>query len=243
MPTASSTQDQSLWSRFWRESGGQFDDVMEISTLAAARRLDHYYKFRASDSILDFGCGPAYLVKYLLFKNVKVTGADISKEVIKQNRTRYPGAEFVFIEDVTSVQDTLQNAIGEKRFDYVILLSVVQYFEDIARVSAVIAKLQKVLKPGGRLIVADVVNSKTSRLSDAAAAFFECFRKGRGMAFLRFIIRLLTSQYSSVARSQPLLVIDDPGIDSVASANGMRWKKLPQMSVHPSRASYELRLP
>lgn len=234
---SSSPQVHSAWSRFWKESGSQFDEVMEVSTWAAARRLDHHYRFNASNSILDFGCGPGYLVKYLLPTLVQITGADISMEVVEQNRIRYPGTQFIFIDDISS----LHNALGKRRFDYIILLSVVQYFGEIARVQEVVGELHKVLKPTGRLIIADVVNSKTSRLSDAAAAFFECLNRGRGLAFLRFIVRLLTSQYSTTVHSQPLLVIDDAGIESVASSNGMRWKKLPQMSVHPSRTSYELR--
>jgi 2-polyprenyl-3-methyl-5-hydroxy-6-metoxy-1,4-benzoquinol methylase len=234
--------DPGAWFRFWKGRVAHFDSVMEISTLAAARRLDQYFGFRKSHDVLDFGCGPGFLVKYFLQKDVKVTGIDINQDVIVKNRLHFPQAQFIHMDEgITSLREAMNEALGKKRFDFIILLSVVQYFDTADSVNKVVHLLQHLLKPSGRIIIADVYNSQTSRVRDGFAALLECIRHARGFAFLRFVLSILGREYRTIARRQPLLIVDEVMIEKIANANGLQWKKLPRMTVHPSRASYELR--
>lgn len=66
--------------------------------------------------ILDYGCGDGKLIKFLK-KNVKYTGLDINRELIINNKKRYPKANFL-------------NKLGNKKFDVIVLSAVIEHAPD-----------------------------------------------------------------------------------------------------------------
>jgi 2-polyprenyl-3-methyl-5-hydroxy-6-metoxy-1,4-benzoquinol methylase len=211
--------------------------VMEVSTLEAARRLRAHFRFDSGDKVLDYGCGPGFLTDFLVKMNIKVTGIDINEEYIARNRARHPAQRFIHHDSAD-----LTSKIGDYKFDYIILLSVVQYFRDLAEVAEVVKALRQSLSPGGRIILADVLDQNTSAARDGMASFFECVRRGRGLAFLQFAAYVLLSGYRRTSRQNPLLLLTENEIAEVARSNGFQFRKHKGMTVHPSRTTYELLL-
>jgi 2-polyprenyl-3-methyl-5-hydroxy-6-metoxy-1,4-benzoquinol methylase len=103
--------------------------------------------------ILDFGCGEGVLSTQLALLGGRVTGIDISPELIDiaRRRARLDGVE----ENIRFlVGDIVEMPIEPERFD-VVICSVVLHHVNI---SSVWPRVLSVLKPGGRAIMVEPVN-------------------------------------------------------------------------------------
>ena len=212
---------------------------MKISTQYAARRLDGQFGFDKHNLVLDFGCGPGFLIDYLITKQVQVVGVDINQDFLDRNRERYPAQQFILISnDVTKTTSILHASLGDQKFDYIILLSVSQYFPDTIYLGTVIGMLRQYLSRTGAIVIADVVDSQTLGIIDGMAVMAECLKRGRLFSFLRFVSYLSLSRYRAISRHNKLLSISSVEMEFIAEQNRMRLTKLGRMTLHPTRSSY-----
>jgi 2-polyprenyl-3-methyl-5-hydroxy-6-metoxy-1,4-benzoquinol methylase len=93
--------------------------------------------------IIDVGCGAGWMCEALCAYG-KVTGTDFADEVVRQAAQRVPAARFI-------AADFMALDLPDESFDLVVCLEVLSHVEDQA---AFIAKLARLLKPGGRLMMA-----------------------------------------------------------------------------------------
>jgi ubiquinone/menaquinone biosynthesis C-methylase UbiE len=104
------------------------------------------------ERILDAGCGPGFYAAELLEvvgPRGSVTGVDRSPQMLAAARHRnegHPNVHF-FEGDVTSLP------IGDESFDAALCVQVLEYVDDVERA---LGELNRVLVPGGRLVVWDV---------------------------------------------------------------------------------------
>ena len=131
-----------------------------IGAPARSRTLvSEYIRPRATDRILEIGCGPGTIVPYL--PACEYVGFDASAEYIEQARRRFPQAQFV-CERVSEYR--LPEAAY---FDRVLALGIVHHLDD-AEALQLFQIAEKALKPGGKLVTLDGV--WTGRQSAAARA-------------------------------------------------------------------------
>lgn len=98
-------------------------------------------------AILDVACGTGILVPYYLQRNVKkVTAVDISSEMIKIARSKYPDAKVEFIN-----ADIEAMPVPPEKYDACIIYNALPHFINYA---FLISRLSLFLKPGGCLTVA-----------------------------------------------------------------------------------------
>jgi len=104
--------------------------------------LEGYCAFLVPEGsrVLEIGCGTGDLLAAV--KPARGLGIDISPEMVKRARQKYPHLEF-------QVGDA-ENLPVEEKFDYVILSDVIGYLEDIQRA---FAQLKKVTIPRSRVII------------------------------------------------------------------------------------------
>ncbi len=100
----------------------------------------------AGRRILDAGCGAGPLFAELLDRGAIMTGFDSSAKMVELARKRLGGDAALRVADIG---DPLPFSDGE--FDDVISALVLHYLEDW---TAPLAEIRRVLKPGGRLIMA-----------------------------------------------------------------------------------------
>ncbi len=101
---------------------------------------------KAGVSVLDVACGTGVLVPDYLKRDVRsVTGVDISREMIKIAREKYKQDNVMFFNvDVEEID-------YEGAYDVVMVYNAFPHFPDP---EGLIARLSKLLRPGGTLTVA-----------------------------------------------------------------------------------------
>ncbi len=206
---------------------------MKVATDFFYRQLTRKYPIKKEDTILDYGCGPAFLVSNFVASGIDVTGADINEHFLQQNRIKFPGVEFVQLSGEP-------NFTFKKQFNFIILLSIVQYFNSLQDVEDVVNLLKKYLKPGGKIIIADVLDENTSSAKDAVGIFLQCIRSGKVVAFARFILYLMLSEYRQTSKNNKLLLLSSDFMRQMAEKNFLKLEIVKDMTPHPTRNNYIL---
>ncbi|MEQ9506116.1 MAG: methyltransferase domain-containing protein [Hyphomonas sp.] len=97
--------------------------------------------------VLDAGCGPGFLTRYLLDKGAaEVAAFDISPAMIEMARERVGDRARLFVADMAKPLPSLLNDY----FDLVASSLAIDYVRDW---SVPLAEFRRVLKPGGRLVM------------------------------------------------------------------------------------------
>lgn len=120
---------------------------------------NHYDDFLLShvpancENALEIGCGTGAFARQLAKRCKRVTGLDLSSEMIRVARSRsshFENLEFQFADAMT--WDFLQS-----RFDFVCSIATLHHLEQ----RELFWKIKESLKPGGVLVVLDLVQSNT----------------------------------------------------------------------------------
>ncbi len=98
--------------------------------------------------VLDLGCGTGHFSNYILNKGFEVHAIDPSVKMLEYARTNFP--DINFMEGVASSLPFPDNT-----FDLVISIEVFRYL-DITDVKQAYKEINRVLKPGGRLLITHV---------------------------------------------------------------------------------------
>ena len=132
----------------------EFDDSdAELSgVLASLEGADNYadwiYRLirpHLGHDVLEVGAGHGELTERLR-RNAHVTATDLSKRCVDELAHRFAG-----VDDVEVLQaDVAALGAGDRKFDSVVLINVLEHIEDDV---TALADLREVLKPGGRLCV------------------------------------------------------------------------------------------
>ncbi len=93
--------------------------------------------------VLDIGCGPAVMTKEITDRGFTYDGIDISEVMIGEAKKKFPAASF----SVGAVENI---SAPNNAYDVIVAMGLVEYVTDD---SAAIREMQRVLKPGGRLLV------------------------------------------------------------------------------------------
>jgi SAM-dependent methyltransferase len=108
--------------------------------------LDRFAKGIPAGEVLDLGCGPGHVGKYLRERGILVSGLDISHEMVRLARELNPAIEF------------RHGDMREVPFPDMLFAGVVAFYSIIhlepAELEPVFGELWRVLRPGGLLALA-----------------------------------------------------------------------------------------
>jgi 2-polyprenyl-3-methyl-5-hydroxy-6-metoxy-1,4-benzoquinol methylase len=120
---------------------------------------NHYHRFLLKQlpdrcrTILDIGCGTGEFSRLLAKRADKVYAVDLSPktiEVAKQKARQYPSINFY-------VADILQWEFATKQLDAIISIATLHHLP----IEILLPRLKAALKPGGKLIILDLLEYQT----------------------------------------------------------------------------------
>jgi 2-polyprenyl-3-methyl-5-hydroxy-6-metoxy-1,4-benzoquinol methylase len=227
------------WTQFWKGERTSFNEVMKLATTYFATQLVKRYSLTSKNTVFDYGCGPGFLADHLSNLNISVSGADINPFFIEECRRNHPGS--MFIQTSPNAEDAkyqLEKELGAKKFDVVAMLSISQYFSSLNEFEQVVKMLIPYSGKTGKLVVADVLDTKTVSYRDALGLLAQCIRHGKVISFIRFMIFVTSSSYAKVFKDSKLLQIPEDFIRTMCDRNGILYEKVAGLTIHPSRTNY-----
>lgn len=129
-----------IWSRNYAPRGSMEDRIERFAEALSKAGL------RLNAHVLDFGCGTGTIAGALAGKGYKLTGCDISREMISIARAAYPTAGITW---VVLDPSEVELPFDQGEYDAVIASSVLEYVQDPA---PVLSQFRRVMAPGGVLI-------------------------------------------------------------------------------------------
>jgi len=119
-------------------------DEESIQEESIVQQILDYGGIEKDKTILDVACGTGVLFDFYLQRKVaKVVGIDISKEMVKIARKKYPKIQIICA-DVTEYQFV-------ESFDCIMVFNAFPHFSNSTKL---FQSLEKILKPKGRITIA-----------------------------------------------------------------------------------------
>lgn len=126
---------------FFDDFAPDWDNVNERNDQVIAKILDNC-KICEGTRVLDVACGTGVLFPDYIDRKVKVTGIDISPEMVKKAKEKFPQAEIIC--------GDAENVTFSDFFDVVMIYNAFPHFNEPEKL---ISNLAKSLNKGGRISI------------------------------------------------------------------------------------------
>lgn len=218
-PPPSSAPDRFTWRDFWNR-----DNPIYVSE----RHKALHYKLVAADiaelvphpgaHVLDHGCGEALSAARIAAVCARLYLCDAAPSVVERLKQRFVGEPRI----APLLADELAT-VPDASLDLVVANSLVQYIGRL-EFRALLELWRSKLRPGGRLVVADVIRPDTGPLTDALALLRFGWRGGFLLAAVTGLIRTALSDYrklraalglSTYTQAEMETLIEDAGFAAV----------------------------
>lgn len=105
---------------------------------------------KENDKVLDIGCGNGRLYHVLKEKQIQYTGLDLSEELIKIAKTKYPEADFKVGDMKKLPFGSAQDKAG---FDVVFCVAAFHHLATAEERLQTLREMKRVVKPGGKILL------------------------------------------------------------------------------------------
>jgi SAM-dependent methyltransferase len=210
------------WVKFWDS---------EHSIYVNARHRDVHYGAIADDvrgyipgpdaNVLDYGCGEALHADRIADAADRLILSDAAPGVRAGLAARYAGHPKIEVR----APDELET-LPEATLDLIAVVSVAQYLAP-QELDRLLVLFRRLLKPDGRLVLADVIQPSVSPLTDVAALLRFARVHGFLGAALLGLIRTALSDYSKLRSRLGLTFYDQPTMLAKLAAAGFRASRAP----------------
>jgi SAM-dependent methyltransferase len=203
----------------------------DLHFLRIARDLAHHVPTGAT--VLDYGCGEALHADMVAAQAGRLILVEPAPGVRARLVERWRGNGNIAVQAPDDVA-----TLPDRSIDLVIMHSVAQYLS-AAELDAVLALFRRLLRPGGALLLGDVILPRTSALTDALALLRFGARSGFFFAALIGLVRTVLSPYWRLRSSLGLTRYDEGDMVAKLAAAGFSAARAPENIGHnPARMTF-----
>lgn len=226
------------WANFWQTNPEGFNDIMNLSTLYFADKLKKEYPLQKHDCFFDLGCGPGFLINQVVDKVNLVVGTDISEKYIEICDKNFALVKNVHLVKIEAYDfESYSNIILNYNVNKVIMLSVLQYYENIEMVKKLIVSLKNNSNNHKfSLFLCDIIPENHSVISDIASVFYNSLLKKYTLKFLKFLAYAVLSDYTKIKKIG-LLKINPIFFTNLANELNIKSTIVKNLTIHSGRYS------
>jgi ubiquinone/menaquinone biosynthesis C-methylase UbiE len=213
-----------------------------------ARHLDVHYRAIAEDiarlvlapdaRVLDHGCGEALHADKIAAACGELLLCEAAPKVRARLAERFAKQSKIHVIAPTEVE-----RLPAASLDLVIANSLVQYLTR-AELEVLLATWRRVLKPGGRLVIADVIGPDQSALADALALLRFAAANGFLFAALLGLARTVFSDYRKLRARLGLAHYSEAEMLALLSRAGLSAERLrPNLGHNQARMAFRAAKP
>lgn len=224
------------WTTFWQANPTGFNKVMQKSTSFFAKKMRSVFDLNQTDNILDFGCGPGYLIELINEEVNSIHGVDISNKYIELCNTKFCNQKNISVSQINAHYSLFPiKRIKGLPINKIIVLSVLQYYPSLDAVKDLLNDLKRNTPSGTQCLIADIIPPNHHFFNDALSVFINSIKQNYFLSFLRFMFYVTFSNYKNL--NQEILKIDKHFFVEYAKNIDVEILFIPAITLHPNRYS------
>jgi len=222
------------WLDFWERSNRIYVNDRHL-TVHCRRVADDILSLapEADAALLDHGSGDALEAHRVAERIGRLYLYDAASEVRARLERRFAGQRRIAILD-----DAALAALGDQSLDWIVVNSVLQYVPPPA-LDALLALWRQKLKPGGSLVLADIIPPGDTMVGDTLALLASAWRGGFFWAALAGLVATFFSDYRRLRQKLGLSVYDEASMIAKLRAAGFRAeRRRPNLGFNQTRMTF-----
>ena len=232
LPYATNTQTQQWagrekkimgdWIAFWNSEHAIYVNArhLDVHYRRIAEDVVHYVPSRTA-TVLDYGCGEALHAGRIAAAASRLILIDAAPSVRTSLIARFKDHPAI---EVRSPQEL--PLLADRSVDLVLMHSVAQYLNS-AQLSATLVLFRRLLKPGGLLLLGDVLRPNVSVVTDALALLSFASANGFFFAAVAGLVRTARSDYRRLRSTLGLTRYSQAEIEARLDAAGFSATRAP----------------
>lgn len=217
---------QSTWLDYWQQENA-FDQSMSMNYAYFLDRVERYVTLTHETAVLDVGSGPGHLADAWHDRVGTLVCLDISKrynDLVRQRHANHPN---VTVYDLPADDFLNFSPLDGQTFDLVIVMSVLQYYPNVAAVETLLLNLKRLAKPGTKVLLCDLIVGE-GMLKDVVSVLGRSLRQGRLLSMLSLLFRLRFSAYYGVRQQNGFLIIPKSEWEALCKRLHLNARFLPE---------------
>lgn len=211
----------SSWFTFWSRPEGIHicQRHLEARYRCVASEFLAAFPDAAGKSLLDYGCGEALESRRLAQRGIAVVLYDRSDYFRQRVERRFEGAPGIRILD-----DSTLAGQAPASLDYILVCSVIQYLSP-AELEALLGMAHTLLKPGGTLVLADIIPKSLGTFADVVDFLLYSARHRFFFSGLRTLFDMVATDYRAHLQHSHLVRYDLDALSADLGRHGFQPRR------------------
>jgi SAM-dependent methyltransferase len=226
------------WIDYWNSDHPIYVNDRHKALHASGLANDFRRHVKSADAkVLDFGCGEALYAEEVARFCGTLTLSDAAPAV------RAKVAERVTAHANIAVQSAEETAaMPDASFDLIVVNSVAQYLTT-EQLAGFVPGWKRMLKPDGRLVLADIIPPNVSPVTDASALLSFAWKGGFVAAALAGLVKTALSDYRKIRGELGFTTHTEADLLALLARNGLRGERVrPNFGHNQARMTFAARV-